>query len=204
MRHASSFNTMKISVFSRVGQGLVTIRPMHHSEMFGGYRRQEAFKEDPRSPGCISGLKIEYFDNSTPSVLGQWMEEVDDGFEFSPGEAIQSLNIWLTPVGRSSGCRGPKVGQVTVILIETSDSRNMKFCLSRDEPLPREMLVDQYQSDPGCGEDLNAISWVLNSRCDRIRAVASTNTERRPEILVPEQSHPPYDQTETLLHAGQQ
>ncbi|KAJ5627219.1 hypothetical protein N7528_004646 [Penicillium herquei] len=126
------------------------------------------------------------------------MEEVDDGFEFSPGEAIQSLTIWLTPVGRSSVCRGLKLGQVTVILIETSDSRNMKFCLSLDESRPREMLVDQYQSDPECGEDLNAISWVLNSRCDRIRAVVSTNTERRPEILVPEQGYPPYDQIRRL------
>ncbi|KAJ5720626.1 uncharacterized protein N7483_008560 [Penicillium malachiteum] len=74
----------------------------------------------------------------------------------------------------------------------------MKFCLSRAETSPREMFVDQYQSDPESGEGFTAISWVLSSRYDRIRAVASPNTRRRPEILVPEQSTPPYDQLRRL------
>ncbi|KAJ5700945.1 hypothetical protein N7493_011991 [Penicillium malachiteum] len=60
------------------------------------------------------------------------------------------------------------------------------------------MIMDQYQTDPESGEDLIAISWILSLSSDRVRAVASANNHRRPEILVPVRSDPPHDLVQRL------
>ena len=151
-----------------------------------------------RSAACISGLKIDYFDHPTPAVLGQWMEEVDEAFELSPGEKIQALTIWLTPVGFSSESRGLELGQVTAIHIETSHSRSVTFRSSHNESTPHheKRLLDQFQSHSG--EELVAISWILNPSYDRVRAVSSyTDVSRRAQIVVPELP-PPFDQIQRL------
>lgn len=150
-----------------------------------------------RSPACISGLKIDYFDHPTPAVLGQWMEEVDEAFELSPGEKVQALSIWLTPVGFSSESRGLELGQVAAIHIETSHSRSVTFRSSQDESTPHQKrLLDQFQSYSG--EELVAILWILNPSYDRVRAVSSdTDVSRRAQIVVPELP-PPFDQIQRL------
>lgn len=145
-------------------------------------------------------------------MLGQWIEETDSAFELSRNENVQSLTIWLTPVGFSSECPSLALGQVAAIHIETTHSRKVTFRsaqeqLGHEEPFPPENLLDQYQSDSG--EELVAISWILNPLYDRVRAISSVNANKPAQILVPEQ-YPPFDQIQKLYytrynrHGGQE
>lgn len=129
------------------------------------------------------------------------MNELDDGFELSPDENVQSLTIWLTPMGSSTECQGMETGQVTAIHIETTRSRSVTFHLPgfHSHSLPPPKLQDQYQSDTG--EELTAISWILSESSDRVRAVISGNRNPRAQ-MVPEQ-HPPFDQVQRLYFERQ-
>ncbi|CAG8192000.1 unnamed protein product [Penicillium salamii] len=154
-----------------------------------------------RYSNCISGLKIEYFDHPSPAVLGQWFKE-SDSFELSRGEKVQSLTIRLTPMGFNGERPGMKLGQVTAIQIETTYSRSMTFKSTQEETRPaesfdRQSLQDHYHSDPDSGDEIVAISWILNSHYDRLRAVFSVNTNRPAPVSVPERA-PPSDQIQKL------
>ncbi|KAF3015672.1 hypothetical protein E8E15_000412 [Penicillium rubens] len=128
-----------------------------------------------RSSNRISGLKLEYYDHPSPSIVGQWMNELDDGFELSPDEKVQSLTIWLTPMG--------------VVTFHSPGFHS----------LPPQKLQHQYQSDTG--EELTAISWILNVSSDSVRAVISGNGSQRAQVI-PEQ-HPPFDQVRKLYFETQ-
>lgn len=152
-----------------------------------------------RSPSHISGLRLEYYDHPSPGIVGQWMDELDDGFEISPDEKVKSLTIWLTPMGFSTECQGMETGQVTAIHIETTRSRRVTFHSPGFHTLPPRKLQDQYQSNTG--EELAAISWIFNVSFDRIRAVVSGDRSQRSQ-MVPEQ-HPPFDQVQKLYFETQ-
>lgn len=154
-----------------------------------------------RSSDCISGLKIEYFDHPSPAVLGQWVEE-SDSFEFSRDEKVQSLTIRLTPMGFNGHRPGMKLGQVAAIQIETTYSRSVTFKSTQERSTPaeflhRQSLVDHYHSGSDSGEEIVAISWILNSLYDRVRAVSSVNTNRPAPVSVPERP-PPSDRIQKL------
>ena len=147
-----------------------------------------------RSPHCISGLKIEYFDDQAPMVVGQWMDEMELVFELSPGETVECLSIWLTPVGFSREAPALEICQVTAIHIETTCSREIMFRAPSDEA--RKMELNQWRAN--FGEEVIALSWILNLDSDRLRAVLSSNTNQRTQIMVPE-LHPPFDQVQKLF-----
>ncbi|KAJ5952156.1 uncharacterized protein N7479_010569 [Penicillium vulpinum] len=155
-----------------------------------------------RSSNCISGLKFEYYNHPSPGIVGQWMHELNDGFELSEDEDIQSLTIWLVPTGFSTECQGIEVGQVAAIHIETTCSRSVTFRPPDFQSIPSQTLQHhQYQGD--FDEKLTAISWILNLSCERVRAVISRNTSRRTsQILVPEQETP-FDQVRKLYFERQ-
>ncbi|RAK96808.1 uncharacterized protein BO80DRAFT_416097 [Aspergillus ibericus CBS 121593] len=148
-----------------------------------------------RSPSRISGLKLEYYSHPSPSVVGQWMNELGNGFEISPDEEIQSFTIWLTPMGYSTECPGLEVGQVAAIRFETTQSRCVTFRSPDFQSLPPRKLQTQYKGDSD--EKLTAMSWILNLCSDRVRALVSASGSRRPPIMVPEQP-PPFDQVRKL------
>ncbi|KAF4765795.1 hypothetical protein HAV15_003177 [Penicillium sp. str.  len=136
----------------------------------------------PRSRSRISGLKLEYHNHPSPGIVGQWMHQLDDGFELSQDEDIQSLTIWLIPTRFSSQSPG----------MEIDDTFSLDFKSTSSQPLQHH----QYQGDSE--EKLTAISWILNLSSERVRAVISTNGSRRKVlILVPEQVHP-FDQLRKL------
>ncbi|KAJ5569594.1 uncharacterized protein N7459_009024 [Penicillium hispanicum] len=149
-----------------------------------------------RSPTCISGLRIDYYNHPTPNTVGQWMDELDDAFEFSPDEEVRSLTVWLTPTGFSIECPSMQVGQVAAVHIETTSHRSVTFRSPDFHSLPNRMLQHQYQTTPD--EKMTALSWVLNVSADCVRAVVSANGRRRGPILVPEQAPPPFDQVRKL------
>lgn len=152
-----------------------------------------------RSTNCISGLKLEYYNHPSPGAVGQWMNELDRGFELSPDEEVQSLIIWLTPVGFSSGSPGMEVGQVTAIHIETTYSRSVTFRSPGFDSLPHKTL--QYRYQVNYDEELTAISWILNISSDCVRAVISANETWKSSKLVPER--PPYDPVQKLYFETQ-
>lgn len=151
----------------------------------------------PRSRSRISGLKLEYHNHTSPGIVGQWMHQLDDGFELSQDEDIQSLTIWLIPTGFSSQSPGVEIGQVAAIYIETTRYRSVMFRpLDFKSTSSQPLQHHQYQGDSE--EKLTAISWILNISSERARAVISTNGSRRKVlILVPEQV-PPFDQVRKL------
>lgn len=136
-----------------------------------------------RSPSRISGLRFDYYDHASPGVVGQWMQELDEGFELSPGEQIQSLVIWRIPVGYSSDCPGLKLSQVVRIHIGTSFSRNVTFCSPEFHALQNQgLLCSRYRQVSEC---LTAISWILNGTCEYVRAVNFSEETPKSHSLVP-------------------
>lgn len=128
------------------------------------------------------------------------MNELGDGFKLSPDEEVQSLTIWLSPMGSSTECQGVEIGQVTAIHIETTRSRSVAIHSLDFHFVPPQTLQHQHQSDTD--EELTAISWILNVSSDCVRAVVSGNGSRRAQILVPEQN-PPFDQVQKLYFETQ-
>ncbi|GLA27474.1 hypothetical protein AnigIFM63326_004683 [Aspergillus niger] len=149
-----------------------------------------------RPPKGISGLKLEYYNHPSPAIVGQWMKELKDGFDISPNEEIQSVTVWITPLGFSAESPGLEVGQVAAIRFETTCARSVTFRSPHPHPFPAAgMIRNEYQR---CfDEDLTAISWIFNESSDRVRAVNSPHKNRRPQILVPEVS-PPFDHVRKL------
>lgn len=155
-----------------------------------------------RSRSRISGLKLEYYNHPSPGVVGQWMHQLDDGFELSQGEDVQSLTIRLAPTGLSLECRGMEIGQVAAIHIETTSSRSLTFRYPDFQSISSQTL-QHHQYQAYSDEKLTAISWILNISSERVRAVISTNGSRRKAlILVPEQV-PPFDQVRKLYFERQ-
>ncbi|KAL3496308.1 hypothetical protein BJX62DRAFT_251134 [Aspergillus germanicus] len=85
--------------------------------------------------------KINYYNHSTPEVVGQWMEELDDGFELASDENVRLLTICLKPVRNPTDNPAMEPGQVVSLHIETTRARS-------------------YQSD--ADGSLIAIIWMLN------------------------------------------
>ncbi|ODM15381.1 hypothetical protein SI65_09322 [Aspergillus cristatus] len=107
-----------------------------------------------------------------PGVVGQWTNELDDGFELFPDEKVKLQPYTLRR-------------RVLAVTFRSPDIHSLA---------PRK-LQHQYQS---CSDkELIAISWILNVSSDRVRAVVSENGNRRAQILVPEQE-PPFDQVQKL------
>ncbi|KAJ0418622.1 hypothetical protein BJY00DRAFT_324786 [Aspergillus carlsbadensis] len=146
-----------------------------------------------RSPSRITGLKFDYYNYPTPGVVGQWMDELDNGFELAAEEEVRLLTIGLTPVGTSRETRGMKVGQVALVHIETTRARSVTFQPPDFHTLPTELMRHQYQSDGG----LVAISWILNMGSECVRAIASPDTNIKDIMFVPE-LHPPFDLVQTI------
>ncbi|KAJ5736867.1 uncharacterized protein N7483_001992 [Penicillium malachiteum] len=141
-----------------------------------------------RSPRCITGLKIEYFDNRSPSVVGQWMDEMELLLELSSDETVRSLSIWLTSFDFSHDSQPPfRMCRVTAIHIETTLSREVTFRAPSGNSKFNGQEFNRYLG--GFGEELTAISWVFDGRCDRVRAIISIH---RPLIILPAYSVPFY------------
>ncbi|KAL3469477.1 hypothetical protein BJX99DRAFT_265147 [Aspergillus californicus] len=151
-----------------------------------------------RADNCISGLKFEYYDHRNPSTVGQWMNDLDDRFELSPNEEIQSLTVWLTPVGLSSRRSGKEIGQVAAVYIETTCLRSVMFRAPEFHALAPRKLRHQYQRHSD--ERFTAISWALNEQCDIVRAVRSVNDSQAGDslTLVPG-CYPPFDQVQKFF-----
>ncbi|PLN85544.1 hypothetical protein BDW42DRAFT_202402 [Aspergillus taichungensis] len=145
-----------------------------------------------RSITRITGLKLEYYGHPSPGIVGQWMSPLDDSFELFPDEDIQSLTTWLTPIGTPEEWTVVENGQVVAIHIETTHARSAVFRSPGFHSLPARKLQHQHQSNSG--ETLTAISWIMNTAFDYVRAVIAANTPaRRAQILVPEPTAP-FDQ----------
>lgn len=123
------------------------------------------------------------------------MKELDDGFELSVDEEVQSIIICLVPMGFSTESPGMEVGQVAAICIETTQSRSVTFRSPDLHSLSSRMLRDQYQGN--CEENVVAIPWILNASSERVRAVVSGNASREAPILIPER-YPPFDQVQKI------
>lgn len=123
------------------------------------------------------------------------MNELDDGFELSVDEAVQSITTWLVPMGFSTECPGMEVGQVAAIYIETTHSRSVTLRCRDSHSLPSRMLRDQYQGDSE--EEMMVISWILKLSSECVRAVVSANGSRKAHISVPER-YPPFDQIQKI------
>ncbi|RAK84621.1 hypothetical protein BO79DRAFT_202256 [Aspergillus costaricaensis CBS 115574] len=141
-----------------------------------------------RPQNGISGLKLEYYNHPSPAIVGQWMNGLEDGFDISPDEEIQSVTVWIAPLGYSSESPGLAVGQVAAIRFETTCARSVTFRSPHPHTFPTGTIRNEYQR---CfDEELTAISWIFNESSDRVRAVNSPHRNRRPRLLVPEVSPP--------------
>ncbi|SPB52102.1 unnamed protein product [Aspergillus niger] len=138
-----------------------------------------------RPPNGICGLKLEYYNHPSPAIVGQWMNELKDGFDISPDEELQSVTVWITPLGFSAESPGLEVGQVAAIRFETTSARSVTFRSPHPHSLPAAgMLRNEYQR---CfDEDLTAMSWIFNESSDRVRAIRKLYFETRNDNTTPE------------------
>ncbi|KAL4993288.1 hypothetical protein BDV10DRAFT_199823 [Aspergillus recurvatus] len=142
---------------------------------------------------CVSGLKLDYYDGRSV-VVGQWMDEFKS-FELQPAEHVRSLSIWVFPTRLSRRYPFLQQGQIAAVRLETSFSRVLAFKPPGSDPLSVQHLHNRYGGEPG--QELTAISWILNEACDRIRAVISGGSCRLSSLLLPEQ-YPPFDEVQML------
>lgn len=78
------------------------------------------------------------------------MHQLDDRFELSQNEDVQSLTItiWFIPTGFSSESPGMEIGQVAAIHIETTSSRSVTFRSPDFQSISSQALQHhQYQGD---------------------------------------------------------
>ncbi|KAL6234049.1 hypothetical protein BDW75DRAFT_251655 [Aspergillus navahoensis] len=134
-----------------------------------------------RSSTCVSGLKLDYYDGRS-AVL-------------QPSEHVQSLDIWVIPTRLSRSYPFLQQGRIAAMRFETSFSRVVAFKPPMSDPLSVQHLHNRYGGRPG--QQLTAISWILNQSCDRIRAVVSEKSLRLASLLLPEQ-YPPFDEVQKL------
>lgn len=170
-----------------------------------------------RNSSRISGLKLDYHDQRSSAVVGQWMNACGS-FELAPSEEIRGLMIWLIGSGESPEIRGLLQGQISAIRIDTTFDRSMTFQSPDDGSHKGQFKQQQYQA--GLNEDLVsvffffligyilethlwiltqvALSWILNSSYDRIRGVTSTHVSNTPPVYMMPSQPPPYDQVQGI------
>jgi hypothetical protein len=149
-----------------------------------------------RSSSRLTGLKFDYYNHPSPGVVGQWMEELDNAFKLASDEEVRLLTVCLAPVNISRETPGIKLGQVVSVHIETTRARMVTFRSPDFETLPTELMHHQYQSD--ANGSLTAISWILNTHYEFVRAIVSPDTSRKDRIFVPEK-WPPFDLVQPIF-----
>ncbi|KAL4746362.1 hypothetical protein BDW72DRAFT_197767 [Aspergillus terricola var. indicus] len=142
---------------------------------------------------CVSGLKLDYYDG-TSAVVGQWIHEFES-FQIQPFEHIHSLHIWVMPKRLSPRHPFLQQGWIAAVRFETTFARDVTFKPPGSDPLSMQQLHNRYGGGPG--QELTAISWILNESYDRIRAVGSEKSFRHASLLLPEQ-YPPFDDVQNL------
>ncbi|BCR96635.1 uncharacterized protein AKAW2_21575S [Aspergillus luchuensis] len=152
-----------------------------------------------RSKHWITGLKFEYFNHPTPSVVGQWIRPLSNAvLRLSPGEEIRSITVWVGLDAWISQSPESSTGNIAAIWINTGVSR-ATFATQLFHS--GAAIQSQYLSDTD--EELTAISWVVSADSDRVRAVISPYRDQRPRTLEPTPS-PPYDRVRKLYFEGQE
>ncbi|KAL4812917.1 hypothetical protein BDW67DRAFT_188152 [Aspergillus spinulosporus] len=146
-----------------------------------------------RSYACVSGLKFDYY-NGTSAVVGQWFDEFES-FHLQLSEHVQSLDIWVTPARLSASYPFLQQGRIAAVCFGTTFARAVTFKPPGSDPLSVHHLHNRYGGGPG--QELTAISWILNELHDRIRAVDSAKSFRHASLLLPEQ-YPPFDDVQKL------
>ncbi|KAL5041593.1 hypothetical protein BDW71DRAFT_201251 [Aspergillus fruticulosus] len=146
-----------------------------------------------RPSTCVSGLKLDYYDGRS-AVVGQWMDEFKS-FQLQPSEHVQSLCIWVIPARLSRSYRFLQQGRIAALGLETSFARVVMFKPPGSKPLSVQHLHSRYGGGPG--QELTAISWILNESCDRIRAAVSEKSFMLSSLLLPEQ-YLPFDEVQKL------
>ncbi|KAL3456632.1 hypothetical protein BJX64DRAFT_296528 [Aspergillus heterothallicus] len=149
-----------------------------------------------RCAGRISGLKIDYYDHPSPGVVGQWMRELDDGFELSRDEHLRLLTLRLTPTGISREVRGLQLCQVVCVQIETTLGRSVTFRTPSFPNTTAHLIQHQYQTD--AAEGFTGISWIMNLDYDCVRAIHPLESSGETHTFVPE-LEPPFDLIQTIL-----
>ncbi|GKZ30976.1 hypothetical protein AbraIFM66950_010801 [Aspergillus brasiliensis] len=143
--------------------------------------------EGPYSPMAryITGLKFEYYDHPSPSVVGQWIYPLSkEKTELSPDEEVESITVWINSSSKSR-FPGMRTGQISAIYITTTAQRLEFYAGSLALTLA---IQGQYKRDTD--EELTAISWVLGADSDRVRAVISPKGKQKTHILNPPLSAP--------------
>ncbi|KGO47924.1 hypothetical protein PEXP_037990 [Penicillium expansum] len=149
-----------------------------------------------RSRSRISGLKLEYYNHPSPGIVGQWMHKLDDGFELSQGEDIQSLTIWLIPTGFSR----PPFDQVRKLYFERQSDDGGKDTITTAEAYFKDRaivgLVFAYTSGKiaSTGE-LNTdtrqtVHFALDARVVGLSAVATDHKLMEIEFEVERNEQP--------------
>jgi hypothetical protein len=118
------------------------------------------FEGGSRSSRHRCGLKFDYYNHPTPEVVGQWMRELEDGFEIGSDEDMRLLTICVKPVRNSADNPAMEPGQVVSVQIETTRARSVTIRSPDFDFHPAQLTHHQYQSD-GDGS-LIAIICILN------------------------------------------
>ncbi|KAL4757301.1 F-box protein [Aspergillus foveolatus] len=142
---------------------------------------------------CVSGLKFDYY-NGTSAVVGQWLDEFES-LELQPSEHVHSLDIWVTPTRLSTSYPFLQQGWIAAVRFGTTFARDVRFKPPGSDPLSMQHLHNHFGGGPG--QELTAISWILNESHDRIRAVNSDKSFGHTSLLLPEQ-YPPFDDVQKL------
>ncbi|KAK2764599.1 hypothetical protein FQN54_009294 [Arachnomyces sp. PD_36] len=100
-----------------------------------------------RSSCHISGLKLDYHDRESSTVVGQWMNEYD-AMNLRQYEVLQALTVWLVKEGVSRLTPGLNQGRIAAILVQTNHGQSKRFGLPDTHPIIQDCVEHQCQSGP--------------------------------------------------------
>ncbi|PWY81763.1 hypothetical protein BO94DRAFT_587470 [Aspergillus sclerotioniger CBS 115572] len=114
----------------------------------------------PRRSDEISGLWLEYNNDSRPCIVGQWISETET-FTLEPGETITGITVWL------SKCRvyfSKKYPLGRVVRIAISTPTRCKVCSLGGTPKGSQHMILKFKDNRL--EELSQLIWSFNDCWD--------------------------------------
>ncbi|KAL3459554.1 hypothetical protein BJX64DRAFT_200343 [Aspergillus heterothallicus] len=136
-----------------------------------------------RSANEISGLMLEYYDDTGPVIIGQWYVP-HTSVELAHGEMIREITVWEKSVAPSAATSFRSIRKIAAVRMHTSLDREVDFranadgndddgntTLTQDGLEPRQV---HKMHETASLLELKTLAWELNRHIDTLRATCDS------------------------------
>ncbi|MBE3044479.1 hypothetical protein IMZ48_18305 [Candidatus Bathyarchaeota archaeon] len=96
-----------------------------------------------RSPGCLSGLWLQFRNGGRDNVVGQWFGEVDV-MDIDDGDYVTHIRVWYTQEAKMNNTLRVNNGKMVGVMLSTFNGACKTVLCSG----PDGMLCHDYYSNP--------------------------------------------------------